>query len=158
MRHITHLVSRGEQTQPASKFEPRLVRLCHALDHLNQLHDDLTRIPPEVGGWQTPAGFETGARALATWLEATKDPNAAHGPAIAQAMEAASKRLTDERKTIRGKTLEDVAVQRIPAETARSGLEMLSWADGALYHAWRLAESLRIASGHQSTAAAIRNS
>lgn len=152
------LESLSLETIDLGSFEPRLVRLCHALDHLNQLHDDLTRIPPEVGGWQTPAGFETGARALATWLEATKDPNAAQGPAIAQAMEDASKRLTDERKTIRGKTLEDVAVQRIPAETARSGLEMLSWADGALYHAWRLAESLRIASGHQSTAAAIRNS
>jgi phosphate:Na+ symporter len=152
------LESLSLETIDLGSFEPRLVRLCHALDHLNQLHDDLTRIPPEVGGWQTPAGFETGARALATWLEATKDPNAAQGPAIAQAMEDASKRLTDERKTIRGKMLEDVAVQRIPAETARSGLEMLSWADGALYHAWRLAESLRIASGHQSTAAAIRNS
>jgi phosphate:Na+ symporter len=43
--------------------------------------------------------------------------------------------------------LEDVALQRIPAETARNGLEMLAWADGALYHAWRLAESLRIAAG-----------
>jgi phosphate:Na+ symporter len=152
------LESLSLETLDLSTFEPRLVWLCHALDHLNQLHDDLTRIPPEVGGWLTPASFETGARALATWLEATKDPNAAQGPAIAEAMEDASKRLTDERKTIRGKTLEDVAVQRIPAETARSGLEMLSWAEGALYHAWRFPESLRIASGGQSTAAAIRNS
>ena len=151
------LESLSLETLDLATFEPRLVRLCHALDHLNQLHDDLTRIASDAGDCQTPAGFKTGARALATWLEATKDPNAAQGPAIAEAMEDASKRLTDERKTIRGKTLEDVAVQRIPAETARSGLEMLSWADGALYHAWRLAESLQIASGGQSTAAAIRN-
>jgi phosphate:Na+ symporter len=62
-------------------------------------------------------------------------------------MEDASKRLNDERKSGRDKILEDVALQRIPAQTARNGLEMLSWADGALYHAWRLAESLRIAAG-----------
>ena len=31
--------------------------------------------------------------------------------------------------------------------TARAGLDTLVWADLALYHAWRLAESLRIASG-----------
>jgi hypothetical protein len=31
--------------------------------------------------------------------------------------------------------------------TARAGLDTLVWADLALYHSWRLAESLRIASG-----------
>jgi hypothetical protein len=66
-------------------------------------------------------------------------------------VEDASKWLNDERKTGRDKILEDVAVQRIPAETARNALEMLAWADGALYHAWRLAESLRIASGGRRT-------
>jgi len=50
------------------------------------------------------------------------------------------------------KLLEDLALQRIPAEVARNGLEMLSWGDRALHHAWRLAESLRIAAGGQSTA------
>jgi len=39
-----------------------------------------------------------------------------------------------------------VALQRTPA-TARARLDTLVWADAALYHAWRLAESLRIASG-----------
>ena len=135
-------------------FEPRLVRLCHALDHLNQLHDDLDADPVGGGRLAAPAGFEAGARALAAWLDATKDPEAAPGPAIFEAMEDASKQLTDERKTGRDKMLEDVALQRIPAETARNGLEMLAWADGALYHAWRLAELLRIASGDQSTTAA----
>jgi len=42
-------------------------------------------------------------------------------------------------------------LQQMPAETARNALEMLGWADAALYHAWRLAESLRIASGKQPT-------
>jgi phosphate:Na+ symporter len=67
-------------------------------------------------------------------------------------MENTSKRLADERKISRDKILQDVALQRAPAETARSGLEMFGWAEGAVYHAWRLAESLRIASGNQPAA------
>jgi hypothetical protein len=42
-------------------------------------------------------------------------------------------------------------MQRSSAETARSGLDLLGWADGAFYHAWRLAESLRIAFGNWPT-------
>jgi phosphate:Na+ symporter len=141
------LESLSLETTDMATFEPRLVRLCHALDHLTQLDDDLVLIPSEAGDWQPPAGFEAGARALAAWLDATRDPEAASDPAILKATEDASKRLNDERKIGRDKILEDVALQRIPAETARNGLEMLAWADGALYHAWRLAESLRIAAG-----------
>ena len=146
------LESLSLETLDLGAFEPRLVRLCHALDHLNRLHDDLTRIPPEANDWQSPAGFEQGARALGAWLDTTKDPAAAPEPSILQAMEDASKRLTDERKTGRDQILQDVALQRTPAETARFGLEMLAWAEGAFYHAWRLAESLRNASGNQPAA------
>ena len=152
------LESLSLETMDLGAFEPRLVRLCHALDHLNQLHDDLTRVPPVIGDWQPRASFEAGTRALAAWLEAAKDPKAAPGPSVFGAIEDASKRFADERKTIRSKMLEDVALQRISAEMARNDLELLAWADGALYHAWRLAESLRIAAGDQSTAVAIRNS
>ena len=91
--------------------------------NLNQLHDDLKRVPSVVGGWRPPAGIEAGARALAAWLEATKDPKAEHEPAIFEAIEDASRRLSDERKTKREKTLEDVALQRIacrrPAAVSR---------------------------------------
>jgi len=62
-------------------------------------------------------------------------------------MESASKHLSDERRADRDKILQAVALQRIPAATARDGLDILAWADGALYHAWRLAESLRVAAG-----------
>jgi phosphate:Na+ symporter len=152
------LESLSLETTDLSTIEPRLVRLCHALDHLNQLNDDLSRIPSCAAEWQSPAGFEAGARALAMWLNATKDPETTSGPAIFKALEDASKQLSTEREIGRDKMLEDVALQRVPISTARAGLETLAWADGALYHAWRLAESLRIASGDQSTAAAIRNS
>src|SRR5262245_1549525 len=102
---------------------------------------------PAVNGWQSPAGFEAGAQALARWLNATKDPQAIPDPAIFKALEAASRQLNEERKTGREKLLEDVALQRTPTTTARATLEALVWNDLALYHAWRLAESLGIASG-----------
>jgi phosphate:Na+ symporter len=141
------LESLSLETLDLATFEPRLVRLCHALDHLNQIHDDLGRIPSDVGGWQPPPGFEAGSRALAAWLDATKDPEAAPRPAILATIEHASKHLTDDRKTARDQMLKSVALQQMPAETARNALDMLGWADAALYHAWRLAESLKIASG-----------
>jgi phosphate:Na+ symporter len=148
------LESLSLETVDLRTIGPRLLRLCHALDHLAELHDDLTRIPSAAGGWQPPAAFEAGAQALAAWLAVTKDPERAPDPAILKALEEASKQLSAERKTGREKLLEDVALQRTPMATARAGLETLVWADGALYHAWRLAESLRIASGQQPTAIA----
>jgi len=72
---------------------------------------------------------------------------ATQSPAIFKAPEEASKQLSAERKAGREKLLADVALQRAPAATARAGLDPLAWANGAVYHAWRLAESLRIASG-----------
>ena len=141
------LESLSLETLDLATFEPRLVRLCHALDHLSQLNDDLTRIPPAASDSQSPGGFEEGERALSAWLDATKDPETTPRPSIFEALEDASKALADDRKTGRDKILQDIALQRMPAGTARNGLDMLAWADGALYHAWRLAESLRIAAG-----------
>ncbi|MBV9686058.1 MAG: hypothetical protein JO096_02465 [Alphaproteobacteria bacterium] len=146
------LQSLSLETLDLGAFEPRLVRLCHALDHLNQLHDDLTRVPPDASGWQPPTGFGEGARALAAWLDITKHPEAAPKAAVFKAIGDASNQLADERTTGRDKILQDVALQRTSAETARGGLELLGWADGTFYHAWRLAESLRIASGNQPAA------
>ena len=141
------LESLSLETTDMETVGPRLVRLCHALDHLGEIHDDLTDIPPVAIGWQPPAGFEAGAQALARWLGATRDPQATPEPAIFKALEDASKQLNEERKTGREKILEDIALQRTPMATARAALETLVWADLALYHAWRLTESLRIASG-----------
>jgi phosphate:Na+ symporter len=149
VQQIEHfLESLPLETTDLGTLGPRLVRLVHALDHLTELHDDLTRIPPAASGWQPPAEFEAGARALAGWLDATKDPKAGPDPGILKSVEDASKRLSAERKTGREKMLEDVALQRTATATARAILETLVWADLALYHAWRLAESLRIASGN----------
>lgn len=143
------LESLSLETTDLSTMEPRLVRLCHALDHLTQLHDDLTSIPSVVGGWQAPPAFDLGALALSERLDATKDPGAASSPPISKALEDAWKQLNAEGKAGRDKMLEEVALQRTPAAIARGVMETLAWADGALHHAWRLAESLRIASSNQ---------
>jgi phosphate:Na+ symporter len=141
------LESLSLETTDLGTIGPRLVRLCHALDHLTELEDDLTHIPPTAGDGQHAAAFQAGARALAAWIDATKDPQAQSAPAVFKALEDSSKQLSAERKTGRDQILEDVALQRMPSATARAGLDTLAWADAALYHAWRLAESLRIASG-----------
>ena len=133
------------ETTDLATIAPRLVRLCHALDHLTQLHADAKQIPPVASGWKAPPGFEAGARALAAWLDATKDPAAAPDPAVFAAAEAASKQVEVERESGRARLLEDVALQRAPTATARAELDALTWADTTLHHAWRLAESLRIA-------------
>ena len=110
VQQIEHfLESLPLETTDLGTIGPRLVRLVHALDHLTELHDDLTRIPPTVSDWQPPNGFEAGAQALAEWLDATEDPKTAPDPAIFKAIENASKRFSAERKTGREKMLEDVA-------------------------------------------------
>jgi phosphate:Na+ symporter len=134
------------ETTDLGEIGPPLVHLFHALDHLSELDRDLTRSPPTGGEWQPPDGFAAGARALAGLLDATAQPGAAVDPAVFAAVEAASKQVSEQRKTGRETLLEDVALQRVPAATARAGLEALVWADLALYHAWRLAESLKVAS------------
>jgi phosphate:Na+ symporter len=100
-----------------------------------------------VNGWQPPAGFEAGAQALGAWVDATRDHKATPDPTIFEALEDASKKLSAERKTGREKILEDIALKRAPVATGRAALETFVWADVALDDSWRLAESLRIASG-----------
>src|SRR5262249_49286547 len=133
------------ETTDLSTIGPRLVRLCHALDHLTELEDDLTRIPPTASDWQHTPAFQAGARALAGWRDGRKAPAAQPAPAVFKAIEDSSKQLSAERKAGRHRILEDVALQHMPSATARAGLDALAWADAALYHAWRMAESLRIA-------------
>jgi len=105
------------------------------------------RIPPVTSGWPPPDGFGAGAVALGAWLEPSRDPKAEPGPTVYSAIEAVSKQLRSESETSRTKLLEDIALQRTSMAAIRADLDLLAWANGTLYHAWRLAESLRRASG-----------
>ncbi len=126
-----------------SAMESRIVRLCHALDHLAALDHDLDRMPPTAAGWQPPPSFRAAVRALEAWLDATSDPEAEVDPSVCLAIEKASRQITDESAIERDTLLGDVARQRTPGSTARTALDTLRWADDVVVDAWRLAESLR---------------
>jgi phosphate:Na+ symporter len=145
------LESLSLETTDLSTIGPRLVRLCHALDHLTELHDDLTRVPSAASRIESP-GFEAAARALGALLDASKDPARAPDADAFGAVEVATKQLRDECRTGRAQILDDLGLQRMPAATARTRLDLLAWADSAIHHAWRLAESLRSAHGESVTA------
>ena len=148
VRQVDHfLESLSLETTDLGTIGPRLVRLAHALDHLSRLHRDLALLPPGVSDMPPPVGFQVGAQALAAWLEAAIHPEAPPDPAVFTALEEASEQLSAECRAVRERTLEDIAQKRAPTATARTFLDRLAWADRALYHAWRLAESLRAASG-----------
>src|SRR5262245_31395321 len=74
IQQIDHfLESISLDTIDPTEMELRLVRVCHALDHLSSLERDLGRIPPAIDGWQAPAGFAAGADTLTAWLDASSD-------------------------------------------------------------------------------------
>jgi phosphate:Na+ symporter len=144
IRQIDHfLASVALDTIDPTEMELRLVRLCHALDHLSSLERDLGRIPQAINGWQPPASFEAGAHTLAVWLDASSDPNATVDPAVSLDIHETSKRLSEDNRVGRERLLDDIALKRTPVATARGALDALAWADGALYDAWRLTESLQ---------------
>src|SRR5262249_18196556 len=148
LKQIEHfLESLSLETTDLHSFGPRLVQLCHGLDHLTHLHEDMSRMPLPNDRWQPPSSFAAGAQALRTWLEATKDPNTPPDPAITQLVSTASQQLAAQCQTARNDLLESVAMQRVPAAEARIGLDALAWASGALQHAWHLIDSIQIASG-----------
>jgi phosphate:Na+ symporter len=152
------LESLSLETLDLGAFEQQLVRTCHALDHLNQLQDALKRNPPVGGGLPSPPSFAASAQALAAWLDATNDPATVVKPAVVIAIEEVANRLADERQITRDELLEDVASQRIAVAPARSALEALAWAEGAIYHAWHLAEALRTVAGGEAATAASSHS
>jgi phosphate:Na+ symporter len=135
------------ETTDLGTIGPRLVRLVHALDHLGELDDDLAQAPRPADQAQPRNDVAPAIQALSAWLDATSDPESLPGPLVFQALEDASLGLRAERESGRRKLLEDLALQRVPAAAARADLEMLVWSDRAVHHAWRLADSLRIAAG-----------
>lgn len=148
VQQVDHfLESLSLETTDLGTIGPRLVRLCHALDHLTRLHDHLARIPSAASGMQVPAGLQAGADALEAWLAATTDPAKPPDQTVFTALQGASQQLTAECRASREQTLEDIAQRRVPTAAARAFLDRLAWADRALYHAWRLAEALKTASG-----------
>jgi phosphate:Na+ symporter len=142
-RTVEFIGSLSLETTDIGTIGPGLVRLAHALDHLERLHEDLARAPAPTQEWQPPPGFGEGAQALTSWLEATQEPEPAPNAGVLDALDKVSARLREECRAVREQLLEDVALQRVRTPTARAGLEQLAWADNALHHAAGVARLLR---------------
>lgn len=146
VRQIDHfLESLSLETLDVADMEARLVRLCHAIDHLKRLQEDLGQSAVFLTT-PTPAAA-AGAQALTAWLEAQRTPTAVVNDSILHTVDAASAQLTQERKAFREKILESVARQQTPASTANESLLALQWADKTLHHASRIIDSLDAAAG-----------
>jgi phosphate:Na+ symporter len=148
VRRIDHfLESLSLETLDVAEMEPRLVRLCHAIDHLKRLHEDLGDATATTALATSTTAADAGAQALAAWLEAQKAPSDVVSGSVLHAVDAASTQLSAERKALREKILESVARQQTPAAAANDELLALQWADKALHHAWRIIDSLDAAAG-----------
>lgn len=148
MRTIEHfLETLSLETLDLAEVEPRLVRLCHAVDHLKRLHEDLGEPAASTALGAPTAAIGAGAQALSVWLGTQKEAPAKVGKPILDAVGAAAAHLTEERKTLRAQILESVARQQTTASTANEALLALQWSDKALHHAWRIIDSLDAAAG-----------
>lgn len=133
------------ETLDLGSTEARLVRLCHAVDHLKRL-DEISKggvaIPAD---WTPPQSLLAGATALNAWLSASADFSHDIPAGVYDEISSASEHLTADRKIARERVLESVAMQQMCVSAGDRRLETLLSFDRALYHSWRLIESTRIA-------------
>jgi phosphate:Na+ symporter len=120
-------------------FAERRVRIWHALDHLSRLAEDLAEAVPRggLGGMEEEIRMAVGA--LDAWLTEGGTTKVAE-------LEKSSIAFAAARKKRRERLLEDIALGRLEPPEATAALENIRWTDGALYHAWRLANSLEASS------------
>ncbi len=143
MRKIERfLESLSLETLDTADMEPRLVRLCHVVDHLARLNEDLADPAATASLAASTPAAGAGAQALASWLEALNAPSEGATKRASDAVGAASAQLAQERKTLRADILASVARQQTPAASANETLLALQWADKSLHHAWRITDSL----------------
>lgn len=126
-------------------FAGRRVRVWHALDHLRNLVEDLETRPVSALSKADEATV-MGCDAITQWLTAAGASAVGDGDPVAK-MEQAAKAIAVERKEKRAELLEKVALGQIKTAEANRELVRLRWTDGAFYHAWRMVNALRDASG-----------
>jgi phosphate:Na+ symporter len=85
--------------------------------------------------------------ALDAWCEWWAMPAESKGGAPVGQLEEASQAMRDLRKSQRDGLLEALAGGRARPVDANARLDAVRWLDGAVYHAWRLADSLDQAMG-----------
>ena len=136
--------------RPADSEAPetteRRTRLWHALDHLEQLEEDLAMppfLPDPSSERAAPAALLRAMRALSRWAETPGSPHLSPDDTIMEELAAAAAELAQARRHGRDGTLAEIAAGRLSSQAGRTALDRLRWADGVVFHAWRLAESIR---------------
>jgi phosphate:Na+ symporter len=127
--------------ETTGQAHPRL-DVVHALDHLDQLTDQLDLAPGAVLGAEEPRI----ARAREKLLAVIDGAQARIGdqpdrPGL-KSIQHRAEELAELRRTGRQSLLEETAAGRLSPETASEYLDAVRWLDTVAYHAWRTAAHL----------------
>ncbi len=145
---IGDFIARSARDAEDEGLSARRVRVWHAFDHLQRLADDFDDpsmpFPVEGGRRET---VDRVVSALDAWCEWWAMPAESKGGAPVGQLEEASQAMRDLRKSQRDGLLEALAGGRARPVDANARLDAVRWLDGAVYHAWRLADSLDQAMG-----------
>jgi phosphate:Na+ symporter len=131
-----------------AELAARRLRVLHAYDHMVRLAEDFD-VPATAlsSDAETQKVITLAHEALAAWVAWSREPSSSRGEAPVAQLEKASLAVRDLRKSRRELVLRDLADGRAQPATANSELESLRWLNGAIYHAWRVADSLRQSMG-----------
>ena len=141
---------RFESTESQS-MPDRRARLWHAIDHLQRLAENLGE-PVEGLESAAPAGaIQPGLEALKIWRSWAAAGMPADAEDAVAALAACSADFATLRKSRRTEWLEQLGHGNEQPADAMRHMEALRWVDGCFYHAWRLADSLRLAAGGGGT-------
>lgn len=126
----------------------RRLRVLHAYDHMVRLAEDFdlphTMLSDDVA---TRHAVQLAHDALSVWIVWTrKDAATRTEPPVGQ-LENASHAVRDLRKARRDRILAELADGKAQPANANRELESLRWLNGTVYHAWRVADSLRQSMG-----------
>jgi len=126
----------------------RRLRVLHAYDHMVRLTEDFDlphiALPDDE---PTEHAVKLTYDALNAWIAWTVEDSSQRGePPIGQ-LENASQAVSDLRKSRRDRILRELADGTAQPANANRELESLRWLNSAVYHAWRVADSLRQSMG-----------
>lgn len=120
----------------------RHLSVLHAMDHLDRLTSALEGRSPIAeleAASQARSMLDESREAVARLREWYADPSQ---PAPVELIRALSSTIADERRSNRGRVLEETALGGIEPEAALEYLDAVRWLDRVIYHVWRATHHL----------------
>jgi len=149
---LTHIgdfiMDSGRSGADDNPLSARRLRVLHAYDHMDRLVEDFEL--PHVAlsdDEATQQTVELVHNALADWIAWSREDAATRGAPPVEMLEQASNAARDLRKSRREIILRALADGQAQPANATRELESLRWLKSATYHAWRVADSLRLSMG-----------